>query len=170
MRVSLIPTSLILLLALGCAPCEKPPTIDLEAERSALLAADAAWFEAYSTSDTPADVFAGGVTADADLLPPGAPLTQGREAIREAIANLEAIPGFSVAWSPSSVHLAAGADLGYTIGSYEMTMAPEGQAIHIVGKYVTIWRKQEDGSWMVVADMFNQDGPPTPIEEPAAAE
>jgi ketosteroid isomerase-like protein len=27
------------------------------------------------------------------------------------------------------------------------------------GKYVTIWRKQPDGSWKVVEDMFNSDIP-----------
>ena len=30
-----------------------------------------------------------------------------------------------------------------------------------VGKYVTLWRKPADGSWKVIVDCFNGDGPPT---------
>ncbi len=169
MRKALAATPLALLMALGSAAPEPapaaPPEIDLEAESAALMAADRAWFEAYSASDSPADVFAEQVVEDAALLPPEAPLTQGREAIREVIANLEAIPGFSVTWSPSFARVAEAGDLGYTIGAYEMTMAPEGQAVRLVGKYLTVWSRQADGTWMVTADMFNADGSPSPVEE-----
>ncbi len=160
MRV-LFGVALLSLMALACAPtAEAPPPIDLEAERASLLQTDASWFEAYSASDSPADVFAAQVVADASLLPPGAPLAVGREAIREAIAALEEIPEFSVTWAPASAEVADAGDLGYTVGAYEMRMAPEGSPIEIVGKYLTVWKKQPDGSWMVVVDMFNADGPP----------
>ena len=55
--------------------------------------------------------------------------------------------------------------MGYTIGTYEMKMAPEGSPITINGKYQTVWEKQADGSWMVSADMFNANGPPEPAGE-----
>jgi len=28
------------------------------------------------------------------------------------------------------------------------------------GKYLTVWKKQADGSWKVIEDMFNSDLPP----------
>lgn len=37
--------------------------------------------------------------------------------------------------------------------------------IRIDGKYMTAWKQQPDGSWKVVADMFNDNGPPTAVEE-----
>jgi ketosteroid isomerase-like protein len=155
-----------LLLALGCAPAPAPPepepVIDLEAERASLLATDRAWFEAYSTSETPEDVFADNVVDHASLLPPGAPMSKGRESIREAIAELEAMDGFSVTWTASAAQVVGNAKMGYTIGTYEMKMAPEGSPITINGKYLTVWEKQADGSWMVSADMFNANGPPEP--------
>jgi ketosteroid isomerase-like protein len=30
----------------------------------------------------------------------------------------------------------------------------------IIGKYLAVWKKQPDGSWLVVADMFNAESPP----------
>ncbi len=167
MRNFLSVTSACLLFALACAPAPEPPApapeIDLEAERASLMAADQAWAEAYATSDTPAEVFALNVIDGAYLMPPGAPVAKGREAIREAIAGLEAMDGFSVSWGPTDAEVSEAGDMGFTIGTYEMHMAPEGKPIKINGKYTTVWRKQEDGSWMVAADMFNANGPPEPV-------
>lgn len=156
------------ILTCACAPPAEPPapTLDVEAEIASLLAADRAWFEAYSASETPADVFADNVTEDAYLLPPGAPRADGREAIRGVIAYLESLPGFDVSWSPSIARVGGGGDLGYTIGSYEMMLpAPDSEPALVMGKYLTIWEKQPDGAWKVAADMFNADG-----AEPASDE
>ena len=38
---------------------------------------------------------------------------------------------------------------------------PDGEPASVVGKYLTIWKKQVDGRWMVSADMFNADAPPS---------
>jgi hypothetical protein len=38
------------------------------------------------------------------------------------------------------------------------------------GKYVEVWKKQADGKWKVVADIFNTDAPasaPAPAPTPA---
>lgn len=160
------PLSLIapcLVLALACAPApetaapEPEPVIDLAAERESLMGADRAWAEAYATSDDPVEVFAMNVVNGAYLLPPGAPLAKGREAIRKVIGGLEAMEGFSVTWAPVDAVVSDGADLGYTVGAYEMTVPSEGGPTQVVGKYLTVWQRQDDGSWMVSADMFNAD-------------
>jgi ketosteroid isomerase-like protein len=152
-------SSLALMMLVGCS---SQPAIDFDAERNALMSADRAWAAAYAASESPADVFAAQMMDDAFLLPPDAPLAQGKEAIHAAIAGLEAMPGFSVTWSPSAADVGSGGDLGYTMGTYEINVeSPEGP-VTIIGKYLTIWKKQADGTWMVTADMFNADGPPTP--------
>ena len=169
MRLILSMASVSLLLAVGCAAAgEAPaPEVDLQAERASLMRADQAWFEAYSTSDNAVETFVGLFVDGAHLLPPDAPLATGEEAIRSAIAGLEAMPGFSLQWSPTLAEVGSGADLGYTMGTYQMRMEdPDGQPIRIDGKYITLWTKQADGTWKVAADMFNADGPPTPVENP----
>jgi len=41
-----------------------------------------------------------------------------------------------------------------------MTMTPEGSdPIDDTGKYLEIWKKQADGGWKVVRDIFNSDLP-----------
>jgi ketosteroid isomerase-like protein len=39
---------------------------------------------------------------------------------------------------------------------------PSGKPIADHGKYLEIWRKQGDGSWKCIVDMFNSDLPGTP--------
>lgn len=155
-------TALSLLVLGMLVGCSSQPAVDLDAERNALMSADRAWAEAYAASESPADVFAGQVTDNAVLLPPDAPLAQGTEAIRAAISGLEAMPGFSVTWSPAAAEVGSGGDLGFTRGTYHIEVDGPDGPLAIDGKYLTIWRKQPDGMWKVVADMFNADGPPAP--------
>ena len=57
--------------------------------------------------------------------------------------------------------VSSGADLGYTIGTYHMTLpGSDGSLDAIDGKYLTIWKRQSDGKWKVAVDMFNTNGPP----------
>ena len=50
-------------------------------------------------------------------------------------------------------------DLAYVRGTYTMTLHPDGapEPVEDAGKYLEIRRKQSDGSWLYVADMFNSD-------------
>ena len=159
MRFAAVVSSLTVLTIVACSP---QPEIDLDAERDALLSADRSWLDAYSASDNPADAFVAQFLDDGTLLPPDFPLAQGKEAIHAVITGLEAMPGFSITWSPDAAEVGGGGDMGFTRGSYEMKMdGPEGP-LSIEGKYLTIWRKQLDGTWKVTADMFNSNGAPTP--------
>lgn len=158
MRVEVALSSLALVLA-GCATT---PPVDLDAERSALMDADRAWAEAYAASDDPAGTFVAQMVDDAVLLPPDAPLAQGTEAIRNVIDMLEGLPGFNVTWGPVAADVGSGGDLGYTRGTYRITMDGPDGPISIDGKYITVWEKQADGRWLVTADMFNADAPTAP--------
>ena len=82
------------------------------------------------------------------------------------IAQLASMPGFEIAWTPEIAEVSSGADLGYTIGSYHMELdGPDGAPTAVDGKYLTVWQKQRDGSWKVVADTFNSNGPSMASEE-----
>lgn len=150
------------LLALAIVGCTPQPAIDLDAERDALMSADRAWAEAYAVSENPADVFVGEFTDGGVLLPPDAPLSEGKEAVHAAISGLEAMPGFSVTWGPETAEVGSGGDLGFTRGTYHIEVDGPDGPLAIDGKYLTLWKKQPDGTWKVVADMFNADGPPMP--------
>jgi uncharacterized protein (TIGR02246 family) len=96
--------------------------------------------------------------SDGSLLPPNLPPAQGKEAIHSVWSQLLASSGFAVSWQPTKVEVSQAEDLGYTVGTYELTMHDaNGSPVTDRGKYVTVWKKQADGTWKVAADMFNSD-------------
>lgn len=85
------------------------------------------------------------------MLPSGDMPIVGLEAIRQAMAELN--EGLVLRWKPERAEILIPDALGYTVGSYEQRVAGEdGGDVVSRGRYVTIWRKQEDGSWRVVFD------------------
>ncbi len=168
MRQLLVLVTLILLLAFGCTASVETPRqeADLEAERASLLEADRALAEAYSTSDNPLDTVFASFADDARVLAPATPIAVGWEASRTVFAKLEALPGYSLAWSPTTADVGSGADLGYTIGTYHMQLPDgDGNVVEIEGKYLSVWKRQPDGRWKIAVDMFNSNGPPVPVVE-----
>ena len=148
-------------LGFGCAPpasesTAETPAIDLESERDALMAADKAWSESVDDIDAFLSFFADG----AYFMPFGAPLAQG-DAIRTTWEGLTSMPGFGLEWQATGAEVAASGDIGYTIGTFELTADQDGTAMLTEGKYVTVWHKQADGSWKMQVDCFNANGPPT---------
>jgi ketosteroid isomerase-like protein/quercetin dioxygenase-like cupin family protein len=137
------------LLTVACAPA-----VDVEQERTALLALDREWSQ--STKDI--DKFTSYFAADGSIYPPGMPVETGAAAIREMFTKMSAAPGFAIQWTATKADVSASGDLGLTAGTYEMTMGGAAER----GKYVTVWKKQADGSWKVTDDIFNADaaGPP----------
>ncbi len=148
----------------GCAsPPPAPPPVDLDAARQELMDADRAWVETRND----AAAFAATFTDDAVFLPPNAPRVNGPADIQEVVTMLLGLPGFSIMWEASSAHVSEGGDLGYTLGTYEMTLDdPDSNPTSVLGKYLTVWRKQADGQWKVTADTFNEDAPPPAATEP----
>jgi ketosteroid isomerase-like protein len=141
------PVAAVLLLLAGCAPA-----VDIEQERAALANTDREWSQ--TTNDL--DKFVSFYAADASFYPAGSPILKGQAAIRDYLGQLMAIPGFALKVATTNVHVSAAGDLGYITGTYEVTLPTGGEK----GKSITVWRKQPDGAWRVVEDIFNADAPP----------
>lgn len=58
---------------------------------------------------------------------------------------------FTLTWAPQEAIVARSGELGYTYGLYTFTT----KDTSFQGTYVSIWRKQEDGSWKYVLDTGN---------------
>ena len=87
----------------------------------------------------------------------------GRARIREMMAPTFANPKNTLRWQPDFADAAASGDLGYTSGrSQRHLVAEDGTLTERDGRYITIWRKQKDGTWKVVADIGNS-GPPRTV-------
>ena len=81
----------------------------------------------------------------------------GRAAIRELMAPSLGDTTRTLTWRPVSAEASVRGDLGYTIGRWERTARTKDSTVVTHGSYVTIWRKQGDGTWKVVLDIGNQD-------------
>ena len=95
-------------------------------------------------------------TADARVLPPGAPMVSGREAIKLFWSDLiQSVNAKSAVLA--SVDVMPTGDGAVEIGRATLSVEPEGQAMtEMEVKYVVYWR-QEDGRWKWHVDVWNQN-------------
>ncbi len=60
---------------------------------------------------------------------------------------------YQLTWKPTDGMMGPSGDMGYTWGHYEgHSKDANGNPVTTSGRYMTIWRKQADGSWKVVMD------------------
>lgn len=123
-------------------PAEKAANAILEADRSMNRAVD----------EKDPSRFAALVAKDATFLGGGA--TRGRDAIVASWAPfLAADRTTTLRWKPSEAFMSSSADLGYTLGEFTLESTDaDGHKVVKTGHYVTVWRKQADGTWQAVAD------------------
>ena len=101
--------------------------------------------------------------SNAVLMPPNAPEVRGTAGIQAFLESLPPLTDFNL----TQVTMAGSGDVAFVRGTYSMTiMMPDSTTAPDVGKYIEIWRKQADGSWLISHDIFNSDVPlpaaPTP--------
>jgi len=82
----------------------------------------------------------------------------GRESINALYKNLP--DGARLTWEPIYGDISGSGDLGYTIGSWSFELVDStGEQNLGKGNYITIWKRQADGSWKYVFDT-GTEGPP----------
>lgn len=136
----------------------KEVQIDTKLELDNLRNTDKEWSDSYEAKNM--DAFFATIDENVVFLAPNTPIIKGKEAFKQWSLKLQTVPGFALKHQPTMVDVSETADLGYTIGSYEMTVSDaQGNPITDYGKYVTVWKKGEDGKWKVVSDIFNSNLP-----------
>ncbi len=67
---------------------------------------------------------------------------------------------YQLTWTPTDAMMSPDGDMGYTWGHYEgRSKDAHGNPVLTSGRYITVWRKQPDGSWKVVLDAGADDAP-----------
>ena len=141
------------LLAAACAPPPPPPP-DLEAELAALHAAASAYHEAASAKDAARVVAL--YDEGAVMVPPNADLVDGLEAVRGYRFGFISTPGVELHFEIVRAEVSASADMGWTLALGDITInRPDGTTGSDLVRDFHVWRKQADGSWKVVADIWN---------------
>lgn len=124
---------------------------DLAAVRRAIDAGNAQWSEGWRQGDAAkvAAIFA----PDGVQLARSGKVIQGRAAIRDRqAADMKgADPGVKVTVTTTQVWLVG--DTAYETGTYKYEYTTQGKPGTDVGRYVTAWKRQHDGSWKLAMDM-----------------
>ncbi len=102
--------------------------------------------------------FASYFASDAVTLSNGRAPVHGLDAIAKGATWLAS--EYQLTWTPQGGQMSPSGDMGFTWGSYEgLSKDKQGNPVVEKGRYMTIWKKQPDGSWKVVLDSSN-DAPP----------
>lgn len=148
-----ITTTLLIVTAL--ISCDERKT-DTKAEGEKLMQISREWSKAAATDSI--DKILSYWADDAVVMPPGQPPIKGKNAIREMIEGTSKIPGFKISWEPLSVTVSKSGDMAYMIEQNQITVHDSlGNAVTEFNKNVTIWRKEADGTWKNIVDMWNND-------------
>ena len=91
---------------------------------------------------------------DAIIATAGRPAAKDGRAVSKAIRDDLADPNFKMILSHEKTEVTASGDLAYRRGSYKISATnPQTKKVEdIDGTYLTVFRKQADGSWKVVED------------------
>ena len=153
---------LLAVVALGFShvACQIPSNeADVEAIKK-LVVED--FVEAENAGDVSAKVAL--YTDDAVLMPPNEPAVTGKEAIHSW--HQTTYNQVSLQVTDSTDEIAVSGDWGFARGSYSATISLRagGEPTRENGKFLVIVRRQPDGSWKIVCDMWNSDTPPPDVQ------
>jgi ketosteroid isomerase-like protein len=150
---------LFLLLLTFSSACQTQALPDTRAaDEAALRKLDDEWSKAAGSKDVEKTISY--YSDDAVVMPPNSPALTGKEPIRGLWKAMLGAPGFAGGWKSTKVEVARLGDLAYVSGNYELSEHDaSGKPMTDKGKYLEVWKKQADGSWKCVVDMFNTDLP-----------
>ncbi|MBZ5606403.1 MAG: SgcJ/EcaC family oxidoreductase [Acidobacteriia bacterium] len=146
----------------GCS--ETAAILTPEADIKALKDNEVQWNKDYESRD-PAKV-AAHYADDAVLMNPGMPASKGKAAIQKTLTDMLMDPALTLKFQADRVEVTG--NMAYTQGAYQMTMTDPAtrKPMNDHGSYVTIYKKQGDGSWKAVQDAAISEVPP-PAPAPA---
>ena len=113
----------------------------------ALIAADKAFSEMARTKG-PAAAYAAFAAPDIRMFDDGEGIVAGIGNIQKVL-EMEYAEGGTVSWTPAEAVASTDGTMGYTIGDWRYVTAESPEE---TGYYLTIWRKQADGSWKIAVD------------------
>jgi uncharacterized protein (TIGR02246 family) len=149
-------------LALSLGACEKynnqgAAKADPGAVKSAIKADEKKWNQQLKAKDT--EGLASHYADDAYFVGPGAAPSDGSTAIRQFYANGLTDPAIDVNIASDKIDVAASGDMAYSRGHYteKYTDKKTGKVMTDKGSYLSVYKKQSDGSWKMVEDFATAD-------------
>ena len=147
---------IIALLLLPLLSCTAP-----KADVQQLIDTDKA-FSALCMDKGMQEAFVQYAADDVIKLRPGERPVMNKKELEQMFAAHASDGVLKFSWTPLKADIAASGDLGYTFGNWQILIPGDGvtKDTTIYGNYVSIWKKQADGSWKYVLDGGNQTPAP----------
>ncbi len=147
---------IVAIAAMALSSCAQPEKFDTTAVRAAIEAQNAKYVVAYNGRD------AAGVamlhTETATAMPPNRGMMKGREAIRK-MTEMDFEIGVTNL-TLTTVEVNGLGNTAYEIGTYTADVQPEGQQlIQDTGKYLSVWKRQTDNTWLIQVSIWNSNMP-----------
>ena len=123
---------------------------------SEILKADIAW-DSLSALNS-AEGWCSFYTDDAIMMPPGEKMCADKASRLASIKGMFAIPGASMRFQGTKIEVSKSGELGYSTGVYQFkSKDATGKEALEIGKFCETWKKQADGSWKCIVDIWNAD-------------
>lgn len=149
---------------LACAACQQPASteaskVDTDAEVAAIRQAEQAQIKAIQAKDGAAS--AANYAEDAVFVAEDGKPVEGAEAIKTAFAEMTKDPALSFDYRQGKMVVSKGGDMAYSTATYTFTATDKntGKPVTTNGSNLSVWQKQADGNWKLVAD--NNAGAPS---------
>ena len=116
-------------------------------------------YKAYTSARIAGDAEAWLALWDADgiQMPPDMP-ARGKDVLMVGVPKaFSAIPAKSMHIDPEEIVIAG--DWAYARGTYGAVQVVQGKDVTIDGKFLTIFKHEDDGSWKIYRDIFNFNAP-----------
>jgi ketosteroid isomerase-like protein len=142
----------------GTTPPPAPAAVDTRAEdEAAIRLAANDWAMAIEAKNL--DETLSFYADDAWVYPQNAPIAKTADERRAVWSSFFAMPGAAnMEGDISRVEVARSGDLAVMYGTFAMTMNDKsGKQMTENEKSVVTWKKQPDGAWKVIADIWNTD-------------
>jgi ketosteroid isomerase-like protein len=131
---------------------------DRSAEAAEIAKADSAWDKASEARSV--EGWLSFYSDDAIMMPPGEAVCKDKASRETSIKNMFAIPGVSLRFQSTKIEVSRSGDLGYAAGVYQFSSKDaKGNTLNETGKYCETWKKQTDGNWKCIVDIWNADMP-----------
>ncbi len=139
----------------GCQRYDKPGAkVDTAAIETAIKADEKQWSDEFQAKPRSLDALVAHYADDAYFVAPGVMPSSGVAAIRTTYEGALKDPNFNFTFAADSVRVAESGDLAVARGRFTETFSDpttKGPVSH-QGSFVTVYKKQADGSWKAVED------------------
>ena len=142
----------MIMLVVGCTESN----VDRQEESEKLRELSREWSKVAATGNI--DSLMTYCADDAIMMPPNKPPLKGKEEIRSYVKASGQVPGFEISWEPVSAYISDDGSMAYMIERNQIAYNDSlGNRVVEHNKVVTVWRKDDEGNWKNVVDMWNSD-------------